>query len=56
MTTQQLRALDRQHLWHPFTPMSLWAESEALVNAEADLMEGRETAILARLGIADPYA
>ncbi len=36
MTTQELRALDRQHLWHPFTPMSLWAESEALVITGAE--------------------
>jgi adenosylmethionine-8-amino-7-oxononanoate aminotransferase len=36
MTTQQLRALDRQYLWHPFTPMSLWAESDPLVITAAD--------------------
>src|SRR5438552_9573564 len=31
MTTAQLRALDKQHLWHPFTPMSLWLEDDPLV-------------------------
>src|SRR5437773_2004850 len=31
MTTAQLRALDKQHLWHPFTPMSLWLEGDPLV-------------------------
>jgi adenosylmethionine-8-amino-7-oxononanoate aminotransferase len=30
-TSQDLRRLDQQHLWHPFTPMSLWLESEPLV-------------------------
>jgi adenosylmethionine-8-amino-7-oxononanoate transaminase len=31
MTTAQLRALDKQRLWHPFTPMSLWLEGDPLV-------------------------
>jgi adenosylmethionine-8-amino-7-oxononanoate aminotransferase len=31
MTTQELRALDQRHVWHPFTPMSLWLEDEPLV-------------------------
>src|SRR5688500_16137527 len=31
MTTQQLRQLDKQHIWHPFTPMKLWLESDPLV-------------------------
>lgn len=31
MTTDQLRKLDQQHIWHPFTPMKLWAESDPLV-------------------------
>ncbi len=29
--TAHLRRLDKQHLWHPFTPMSLWLDSEPLV-------------------------
>jgi adenosylmethionine-8-amino-7-oxononanoate aminotransferase len=36
MTTDQLRALDKQHVWHPFTPMSLWAESDPLVITAAE--------------------
>ena len=31
MTTQELRELDKRHVWHPFTPMSLWLEDEPLV-------------------------
>lgn len=38
LTTQQLRDLDRRHLWHPFTHMSLWLESEPLVIVAADGM------------------
>src|SRR5215813_304213 len=38
MTTQQLRQLDRQHIWHPFTPMKLWQESEPLVIVAAQGM------------------
>jgi adenosylmethionine-8-amino-7-oxononanoate aminotransferase len=30
-TTDQLRDLDKQYIWHPFTPMKLWAESDPLV-------------------------
>jgi adenosylmethionine-8-amino-7-oxononanoate aminotransferase len=37
-TTQQLRALDKQHLWHPFTPMKLWLDSEPLVFTAAEGM------------------
>jgi len=37
-TTQQLIALDKQHLWHPFTPMKLWLESEPLVITAAEGM------------------
>jgi lysine--8-amino-7-oxononanoate aminotransferase len=33
MTTAQLRALDQRHIWHPFTPMSLWLGDEPLVIA-----------------------
>ncbi|HEX8524963.1 MAG TPA: adenosylmethionine--8-amino-7-oxononanoate transaminase [Tepidisphaeraceae bacterium] len=29
--TERLRELDRQHVWHPFTPMKLWLESDPLV-------------------------
>lgn len=31
MTTEQLRKLDQQHIWHPFTAMKLWLESDPLV-------------------------
>ena len=37
-TTDELRALDKQHLWHPFTPMKLWLESEPLVITAAEGM------------------
>ncbi|HEY7118742.1 MAG TPA: adenosylmethionine--8-amino-7-oxononanoate transaminase [Tepidisphaeraceae bacterium] len=33
MTTDHLRALDKQHVWHPFTPMSLWLDADPLVIA-----------------------
>jgi adenosylmethionine-8-amino-7-oxononanoate transaminase len=36
--TSKLRALDKQHLWHPFTPMSLWLDSEPLVITRAQGM------------------
>src|SRR5437660_12125662 len=38
MTTDDLRRLDKQHLWHPFTPMTLWLESEPLVITSAEGM------------------
>src|SRR6476659_306595 len=38
LSTNQLRALDRQHVWHPFTPMKLWLESEPLVMVAAEGM------------------
>lgn len=38
MTTEQLKQLDKQHLWHPFTPMKLWLESEPLVITSGDGM------------------
>jgi adenosylmethionine-8-amino-7-oxononanoate aminotransferase len=38
MNTDQLRQLDKQHVWHPFTPMKLWLESEPLVITHADGM------------------
>ena len=37
-STEQLRNLDRQHIWHPFTPMKLWLESDPLVITGADGM------------------
>lgn len=38
-TTQSLRELDKKHIWHPFTPMSLWLDSDPLVIADAQGME-----------------
>src|SRR5437762_4860087 len=38
LSTQELRRLDKAHLWHPFTPMSIWLESEPLVIVEAEGM------------------
>jgi adenosylmethionine---8-amino-7-oxononanoate aminotransferase len=38
MTTKQLQALDKQHIWHPFTPMKLWLADEPLVITEAQGM------------------
>src|SRR3954463_8083924 len=38
LSTDQLRQLDKQHLWHPFTPMSLWLDSEPLVISHAEGM------------------
>ena len=38
VTTDQLRQLDKQHIWHPFTPMKLWSESDPLVITDADGM------------------
>src|SRR5438552_19022360 len=37
-STDQLRQLDRQHIWHPFTPMKLWNESDPLVITDAQGM------------------
>src|ERR1700683_1522836 len=37
-TTQQLRALDRQYLWHPFTHMKQWLADEPLVITGAEGM------------------
>jgi adenosylmethionine---8-amino-7-oxononanoate aminotransferase len=36
--TAQLRALDRQFIWHPFTPMQLWMDSDPLVIVAAEGM------------------
>jgi adenosylmethionine---8-amino-7-oxononanoate aminotransferase len=38
LTTEQLRALDKQHIWHPFTPMKLWNASDPLVITDAEGM------------------
>src|SRR5882762_10518719 len=38
LDTDQLRQLDKQHLWHPFTPMSLWLDAEPLVITRAEGM------------------
>jgi adenosylmethionine-8-amino-7-oxononanoate aminotransferase len=38
LSTAQLRELDKQHIWHPFTPMKLWNESDPLVIMDADGM------------------
>ena len=37
-TTAELRALDQQYVWHPFTHHKLWAESDPLVITAADGM------------------
>jgi len=37
-TTNDLRALDKSFVWHPFTPMSPWLASDPLVIAAADGM------------------
>ena len=37
--TDQLRALDKQHIWHPFTPMKLWEQADPLVIVAAEGME-----------------
>ena len=31
LSTDRLRLLDKQHLWHPFTPMAQWLADEPLV-------------------------
>jgi adenosylmethionine-8-amino-7-oxononanoate aminotransferase len=38
MTTPQLRTLDRQHIWHPFTHHKLWNAGDALVITAAEGM------------------
>lgn len=37
-STEQLRALDKQHIWHPFTPMKLWNQADPLVIVAAEGM------------------
>ena len=39
LSTSQLRALDKQHIWHPFTPHSLWNADDPLVIVAAEGME-----------------
>jgi adenosylmethionine---8-amino-7-oxononanoate aminotransferase len=36
--TKQLRELDKQHVWHPFTHMKLWHDDEPLVITAAEGM------------------
>ncbi len=38
LTTDQLRQLDKQHLWHPFTQHKIWNADEALIITDADGM------------------
>lgn len=38
LSTDQLRRLDKQHLWHPFTHMKLWNESDPPVIVAAEGM------------------
>ena len=38
VSTRELRRLDKQHVWHPFTPMKLWNESDPLVITAAEGM------------------
>ena len=37
-STDDLRRLDKQHVWHPFTPMKPWLEGEPLVIVAAEGM------------------
>jgi adenosylmethionine-8-amino-7-oxononanoate aminotransferase len=37
-STDELRTLDKQHIWHPFTPMSLWDRSDPLIITAAEGM------------------
>src|SRR4051812_42182220 len=38
LTTDELRRLDKQHIWHPFTHMSLWNDAEPVVITDAQGM------------------
>lgn len=38
-STQQLREIDKRHIWHPFTHMKLWLEDQPLVIVAAEGME-----------------
>src|SRR5882724_459284 len=35
-TTAELRSLDKRYIWHPFTPMKPWLESDPLVIVGGD--------------------
>ena len=37
-STEELRRLDKAHIWHPFTHMQLWLESDPLVITDAQGM------------------
>jgi adenosylmethionine-8-amino-7-oxononanoate aminotransferase len=37
-STSLLQALDKKHIWHPFTPMRLWEQSDPLVISSAEGM------------------
>src|SRR5436309_2135669 len=37
-STAELRTLDKSHVWHPFTPMKQWLESDPLVITAAEGM------------------
>jgi adenosylmethionine-8-amino-7-oxononanoate aminotransferase len=37
-STEDLRRLDKQHVWHPFTPMKLWHDADPLVIVAAEGM------------------
>src|SRR5688500_18079360 len=36
MTSAELRELDKRYVWHPFTPMGVWMESDPLVITDAE--------------------
>src|ERR1700724_212910 len=36
--THELRRLDHQHVWHPFSPMKVWLGSEPLIITPAEGM------------------
>jgi adenosylmethionine-8-amino-7-oxononanoate aminotransferase len=38
LSTAELRALDKLHLWHPFTPMKLWLDADPLAIVAAEGM------------------
>lgn len=39
MSSSHLHALDRAHVWHPFTPMKQWCENEQLIIERAEGFE-----------------
>ncbi|MEO6953553.1 MAG: adenosylmethionine--8-amino-7-oxononanoate transaminase [Polyangia bacterium] len=36
MDTEALTAIDKRHLWHPFTPMRVWLDEQPLIIAAAE--------------------